>query len=80
MKVKQTIKLQEVKKHLESWGSIDRLTAATRYKAFDLPDVIRQLRAKNMQIETLPDYNGNTKYQLLTHPKHLKANDGDLNG
>ena len=71
MKVKRINKTEAVKKHLESFGSIDRLTAATRYGAYDLPDIIRRLR-KKMEIELLMGYEPNSKYQLVNHSRFSK--------
>jgi len=60
-------KTQEIKAHLKRYKSIDRSTAASLYKCFDLPDVIRRLKSSHSGFEGLQIVNGsspNTKYTL----------------
>lgn len=64
MRVKKINKTNEIEKHLLRYKSIDRMTAAQLFRCFDLPDVIRRLR-KRHTIETLTEYNANTKYQII---------------
>lgn len=63
-------KTQEIKAHLRRYKSIDRMTAATVYKVFDLPDYIRRLKSSHSGFEGLEIVKGsspNTRYKINKH-------------
>ena len=73
------IQLEQVKAHLEKYGTIDALEAFARYRIMRLAAIIHELR-KEMPIQTEMHYDGRKRWAVYKMPPPVGKTEGRQEG